>query len=120
MRRRLFTLAALLSLPLFMVTVVLWVRSYWTCDTFTDWVHVRHDQTVFVRYWPIVESESGGMVFRLGASYIYPAEPFPSDRWQVSRARRYPDLSGFASKSQGELHVLRSFRRHAWGFDVAK
>jgi hypothetical protein len=80
MTRRLFTLAALLSLALWLATAVLWVRSYWAADVLVG-------QSLFRIAAAGVSQGSIGMVF-----YRFPPDERRDTpmRWEHEVQRPWP------------------------------
>src|SRR6476659_8103297 len=65
MRRRLFSLASLVSLLLCVATVVLWVRGYW----FHEWF-LLHFEGTEKAYMAAIQSGSGGISVEFGRAFL--------------------------------------------------
>src|SRR5690242_14587447 len=91
MKRRLFNLAAAVSLVLCVGAVALWVRSYWYLDGEQLWPDAQ-------RTW-IIESGEGGLFFQQSRA--------TAPIWQQRAGLRYPS---------GRQHWSRQIRGFPWGF----
>ena len=120
MFHRLFALLSALSLLLCVAVVALWVRSYRTADLLTDWYHRPHGDH-FIKCWPILHSERGGVSLNVRTYHIDKALPFPSPRWQTAPARAYPARP--VSRGPPDptyTRVVRDTDRRFWGFQLAR
>jgi hypothetical protein len=104
-RRRLFTIVSALSLLLCVVTVVFWVRSYWSCD-----IVQRQDINAGPRgqglILPVDYLESNfGRIRLLG---IRPSFPEHELKWQ------YEALSSLGGVEAGRTYFGYKFDKRSW------
>ena len=109
MRRKLFNLAAVISLLLFAAMAALWVRSYWVRDvTLHDGARSR-----------VIESNRGSIMFsstgradhKLRSSSKLP--PPPSGEWTYMRGKPKGISQGFAWNDPGQ-RIDFSFAGFRW------